>query len=73
MYTNTCIFIHMSVCMYLHIVLLDRHVCSCVHCSQNVEALSRLHMEAMCTNMNTHINVGKEMGVGIHADLNVRM
>ena len=30
-------------------------------------------VEAMCTNMNTHthLNVGNEMGVGFHVDLNV--
>ena len=28
-------------------------------------------MEAICTSMNTHIHVGKEMGVGIYVDLHV--
>ena len=44
---------------------------SCVHCSQNVKVFSRAHMEAMCTKLNTHNCVGKEMCVGPHVDLNV--
>ena len=67
---NTC-----DYACYLHIVLLDGHAYSCVHCSPIVKAFSRLHMGAMCTNMNTHThtrrNVGKEMGVGRHVDLDV--
>ena len=45
----------------------------CVHCSQNVKGISRVHMEAMCTNMNTHTHTydWSEMGVGLHVDLHV--
>ena len=38
---------------------------------KNVMAFPRLHMGAICKNMNTHIDVGKEKVVGIHVDLNV--
>ena len=49
---------HSDTCEYAGICTLccwTGHVYSCVHCSQNVKACSRLHMEAMCTNTkHTH-------------------
>ena len=59
--------------MYLHIVLLDGHVYSSVHCSQNVKAFfTSAYGSDVHEHDHTHnIYVGKEKGVGVRVDLNV--
>ena len=55
--------------MYLHIALMHRHVFKCGHLHL-IDEIFSLHMEDICTNMNTRINARSEMCVGQRVDLN---